>query len=188
MAQRRRKPQEGGTPERVIPPLGWLFLACALGMYFFAFQIPWIGKLCIFMGNVSLLLAVGCFGYWLFLHPEKVHFLKAKTHYSGSKLDLAVIYSASMNNFLYQAKAVIPDPYDPRYQQVPLVNQTRNGLRIEAIGNLRGWLISDNFRDSLESFLNRHGYDVSIQSASYKQDGWVYYTLIRGIKSDRLRF
>lgn len=188
MSKRRRKPQEGGTPERVIPPLGWLFLACALGMYFFAFQLPWLGRLCIFAGNFSLVLSLGCLGYWLYIHPEKVYFLKRKSSNSKFRLKLEIIRSPSMKNFLYQAKAVIPDPYDPRYQQVPLVNQTRDGLKIEAIGNLRDWLISDNFRDSLESFLNRHGCDVSIQSAHYKQDGWVHYTLIKGIKSDRLRF
>lgn len=188
MSKRRRKPQEGGTPDKVIPPLGWLFLMCALLMYFFAFQLPWFGRLCIFIGNVSLLLAMGCLGYWLFLHPDKILFLKVKSHYSSFKSDLTIIHTSSMNNFFYQSKATVPDPYDPRYQEVPSILQTKTGLKIEAIGNLRGWLLSDGFRNDLESFLNRNGYDVSIQSASYKQDGWVYYTLIKGIKSDRLRF
>lgn len=187
MAERRRKPQEGGTPEKVIPPLGWLFLSCALGMYFFAFQIPLIGKLCISVGTFSLLLSVGCLGYGVVLHPEKLSFFKTNKT-SGSELDLLFLRSSKMKDFLFQSKAVAPDPYDPRYQQLPLVDQTESGLKIEAIGNLRGWLISENFRDSLESFLNRNGYDVSIQNAHYRQDGWVYYSLIKGIKSDRLRF
>lgn len=89
---------------------------------------------------------------------------------------------------MFQTKAVAPDPYNPRYQQFPKVEQTKTGLRIEAIGNLRSWLLSDNFRDSLESFLNQNGYDVSIQNANYRQDGYIYYMLIKGIKSDRLRF
>ncbi|NRN98682.1 hypothetical protein IMAU30046_01225 [Lactobacillus helveticus] len=42
MPTRKRRPQEGGTPEKVIPPLGWLFLACGIALYIFAFQIPWL--------------------------------------------------------------------------------------------------------------------------------------------------
>lgn len=71
---------------------------------------------------------------------------------------------------------------------MPKVQQTKDGLKIEVIGKLRQWLISDQFRDSLEAFLNRQGCNVSIQNVQYHSDGWVYYRVIRGIKSDRLRF
>ena len=38
MAVRRRSPQQGGTPEKVIPSLGWLFLVCGISLYVMAFQ------------------------------------------------------------------------------------------------------------------------------------------------------
>lgn len=41
MAVRRRSPQQGGTPEKVIPSLGWLFLVCGISLYVMAFQLPW---------------------------------------------------------------------------------------------------------------------------------------------------
>lgn len=186
MAVRRRSPQQGGTPEKVIPSLGWLFLVCGISLYVMAFQLPWFGRLCIVLGNLSLLLALGCLGYEFFLYPEKLMILKGVSR-SRSNLELSIIKTSKMKDFLFQSKAVAPDPYDPRYQQFPKVEQTKSGLRIEAIGNLRQWLLSDNFRDALESFLNINGYDLSIQSAHYK-DGWVNFTLIKGIKSDRIRF
>lgn len=186
MAVRRRSPQKGTTPEKVIPLLGWLFMLCGIALYIMAFQLPWFGRFCIAMGNFSLLLALGCLGYELFLHPEKLMILKGVNR-SRSNLELSIVKTSKMKDFLFQSKAVVPDPYDSRYQQFPAVEQTKNGLKIEAIGNLRQWLLSDNFRDNLESFLNRNGYDFSIQNAHYK-DGWVYYNLIKGIKSDRLRF
>lgn len=188
MAGRRRKPQLGGTPEKVIPPLGWLFLGCSIFLYFMAFQLPWFGQFLLLISKFSLTLTLGCWGYWLFVHKEEVLNLKNKLSVNKKALNLDIVNTRTMKNFLFQAKAVAPDPYDPSYQQVPDVRSTKNGLKIEAIGNLRQWLVSDSFRDSLESFLNQKGYDLSIQNASYHSDGWVYYKIIRGIKSDRLRF
>lgn len=185
MPTRTRKPQEGGTPEKVIPPLGWLFLACAIALFILAFQVPWFGQYCIFFGECSLVLALGCFGYWVYLHSDEIKLIGVT---NSKNLDLSVIYSPKMKAFLYQSNATAPDPYDPRYQQVPKVRKTKDGLRIETIGKLRQWLISDQFRDSLEAFLNSQGNNVSVQNAQYHPDGWVYYRLVKGIKSDRLRF
>ena len=185
MSVRSRKPQEGGTPEKVIPPLGWLFLSCSIALFVLAFQIPWFGQYCIFFGKCSLLLAVGCFGYWIYLHLDE---FKLSGVSLSKNVDLSVIYTPKMKAFLYQNDITAPDPYDPRYQQLPKVQQTKDGLKIEVLGKLRQWLISDQFRDSLEAFLNRQGCNVSIQNVQYHSDGWVYYRVIRGIKSDRLRF
>lgn len=185
MPIRTRKPQEGGTPEKVIPPLGWLFLVCGILLFALAFQVPWFGQYCIFFGTCSLVLALGCLGYWGYIHLDEFR-LMGVNH--SKNVDLSVVHSPKMQAFLFQSNAVAPDPYDPRYQQVPKVRQTKNGLKIEAIGKLRQWLIGDQFRDSLESFLNYQGCNVSIQNAQYHSDGWVYFTIIRGIKSDRLRF
>ncbi len=188
MAVRRRNPQKGGTPEKVIPPLGWLFLLCGMALYVMAFQLPWFGQFCLVIANLSLLLSFGCLLYWLFINRNEVMTLKNSLHLPESSIRLDIVQTQMMRDFLFQAKAVAPDPYDPRYQQLPEIMQTQDGLKIEAIGNLRQWLLSDNFRDDLESFLNQNGYDVSIKNAQYHLDGWVYFTLIRGIKSDRLRF
>lgn len=188
MAVKRRRPQDGGIPEKVIPPLGWLFLACGIVLYFLAFQLPWFGQYCIWIGNISLFLGFGCLLYWLFIHQDEIFNLRKNMHLSRKIVRLDIIKTSAMKDFLFQSKAVVLDPYDPRYQQLPDVEQTKRGLKIEAIGNLRQWLISDGFRESLESFLNLHGYDVFIQSAHYHSDGWVYYNLIKGVKSDRLRF
>lgn len=185
MAVRCRKPQEGGTPEKVIPPLGWLFLICGIALWILAFQVPWFGQYCIFFGTCSLGLALGCLGYWVYLHADEIR-IWGIPH--SKNVDLSVIYTAKMKAFLFQTNTTAPDPYDPRYQQLPKVRQTKDGLKIEVIGKLRQWLISDQFRDSLEAFLNYQGCNVSIQNAQYHPDGWIYYTLIRGIKSDRLRF
>ena len=187
MAVRRRNPQQGGIPEKVIPSLGWLFLTCGIALYVMAFQLPWFGQFCIWIGNISLFLAFDCLLYWLFMHHDEILALHKNMHLSSRTVRLDIIKSSAMKDFLFQSKVFVPDPYDPRYHQLPEAEQTQDGLRIQAIGNLRQWLLSDNFRDNLESFLNRNGYDLSIQSAHYK-DGWVNYILIKGIKSDRLKF
>lgn len=187
MAVRRRKPQEGGIPERIIPPLGWLFLITGILLRIMAYRVPWFGLYLLFFSKILFVLCLICWLYWGVMHKELVRLITDKrSNNLGFKLD--VVDSPLMKEFLFQAKATAPDPYDPRYQQFPSVKETTKGLKIEAIGNLRSWLISDNFRDSLESFLNNQGYNVSIQNAQYHSDGWVYYTLIHGIKSDRLRF
>ncbi len=188
MAIRSRKPQEGGSPEKIIPTLGWLFLIAGILLRIWAYKIPWFGLYCLLFSNLSILLCVMCWIYWGVIHRKEIARLIADKENNNSGFKLNIVNSPVMKDFLFQAKAIAPDPYDPRYQQFPKVEQTKDGLRIEVIGNLRSWLLSDNFRDSLESFLNNQGYNVSIQNAQYHSNGWVYYTLIRGIKSDRLRF
>lgn len=188
MAIRRRKPQEGGLPEKIIPLLGWLFLSAGILLRIMAYRVPWFGLYLLLFSKVSIILCVVCWSYWGVMHRKEIARLITNRGSNNTAFKLDIVESSLMRDFLFQAQAVAPDPYDPRYQQFPQVIQTKNGLKIEAIGKLRSWLISDNFRDSLESFLNSQGYNVSIQNAQYHSDGWVYYTLINGIKSDRLRF
>lgn len=188
MATRRRKPQECGVPEKVIPRLSWFFLGASILLRIWAYRIQWFGLYCLFFAKITLVLCVACWIYWGVIHRKELTGLITDKGSNNSGFNLNIVDSPKMKDFLFQSKAIAPDPYDPRYQQFPKVEQTKDGLRIEVIGNLRSWLLSDNFRDSLESFLNNQGYNVSIQNAQYHSNGWVYYTLIRGIKSDRLRF
>jgi len=69
-----------------------------------------------------------------------------------------------------------------------IFQENKSGVKIAVIGNLRDKLISDDFIHSFESCLNLNGCDVIIQDATYKFYWYVYFHLIRGIKSDRLEY
>ncbi|MGN8830801.1 hypothetical protein ACTND9_23765, partial [Paenibacillus barengoltzii] len=68
MAIRSRKPQEGGSPEKIIPPLGWLFLIAGILLRIWAYKIPWFGLYCLLFSNLSILLCVMCWIYWGVIH------------------------------------------------------------------------------------------------------------------------
>ncbi|MCT6850516.1 MAG: hypothetical protein M3001_08030 [Staphylococcus epidermidis] len=92
-----------------------------------------------------------------------------------------------MKNFLAKSNITV-NSNDSRYKEVPKSLIEKDGLKIEAIGNLRDKLLSDEFVHSLESFLNRNGCMVMIKSAYYAVDGYVHFQIIQSIKSDRMRF
>lgn len=91
-----------------------------------------------------------------------------------------------MSDFLFQAGAFNEDPYNSNYVDLPEVQAYKNGLKIEA-GALRSLLTNEKFIKSLEAFLNKNGCDVFIVNTKYHSDGWVYYTVMPGFKSDQMR-
>lgn len=192
MSQRIRKPQKGVSPESVIPKLGWYFLILSIPPLFIAPLIPWFARMCYWISKFSLFLALGCFAYWLWLNKVDI---KNITDYlvckkvKNKKVDLQPVLGSRFIDFLIEMDIVVQDPHRLESMYVPTVKQISDGrLRIEAIGNLRKKLVSDSFIWGLESYLNHSGYDVFVQNANYGMDGYVYFTLVRGTRSDRMYF
>ena len=192
MAKRVRKPQQSGNPESVIPKLGWYFLALSIPPLFIAPLIPWFARMCYWISGLALLLALGCFAYWIRLN--KVDVKNFINYLTGKKtrnkhLNLQPVLGRDFINLLIATGVVIQDPYTLEMQHVPDDRQIADGrLRIEAIGDLRKKLVSESFIWELESYLNHNGYDVFVQSATYGMDGYVYFKLVRGLRSDRMSF
>lgn len=133
MSNKIRNPQPGGGPDIVIPKLGWLFLGCSIGFYYVAWEFIWLSNFCFLCGNFTMILAIGCLGYWLWIHKNE---LKFKYYGSTNNLNLKIVESRSMKNFLAKSNITV-NSNDSRYKEVPKLLIEKDGLKIEAIGNLR---------------------------------------------------
>ena len=192
MAQRIRKPQQGGNPESIIPKLGWYFLALSIPPRIIAPSLPWFANFCEFVSNFALILTLGCLVYWLLLNKADVKnyinlFFGKKVQ--NQVIDLRPVLGRKFRNFLVEMGIVIQDPNRLDSVYVPKVEQISDGrLKVEAIGDLRKRLVSESFIWGLESYLNGSGFDIFVQSANYRLDGCVYFNLVRGTRSDRMSF
>jgi hypothetical protein len=180
MARRVRRPQKGGTPETVIPHLALWFGLCLLMSVILWIEVPWLAAITSRITLFCLVLTLGCLGYVLWIHRTGL--------FPNSDNGLGVVNSRAMVDFLAATNMTVDDPIVADKILIPHVSIVDNGLKIEAIGDLRDKLVSEHFKTSLEAFLNRHNCDVVVQNAQYHSDVWVYYTLVKSAKSDRVRF
>lgn len=180
MARRIRRPRKGVVPETVIPHLTWCFGFCTLMSLLLWLEVPWLAAVTSRITLFSLVLTLGCLAYGLWIHRTGL--------FPNSNKGLRVVNSRAMIDFLAVTNMTVDDPIVAEKILIPHISIVDNGLRIEAIGDLRNRLVSKEFCNALESFLNRHNCDVVVQNAQYHSDGWVYYTLVKGMQSDRVRF
>ncbi|QYN59157.1 hypothetical protein GYM68_07860 [Lactobacillus panisapium] len=154
--------------------------------------IPWFTNFCKAISNLALLLAFGCLVYWILLNKADVKYYISRLIGNKTKdqvIDLNPVLGRKFRTFLVETDIVIQDPNRLDSVYVPRFEQASDGrLKIEAIGDLRKKLVSESFIWSLESYFNRNGVGVFVQNANYRLDGYVYFTLFKETKSDRMSF
>lgn len=148
-----------------------------------AFEFVWLSKLCLLCGTTSLMMSVLCLIYCLYVNRFN---LKSASN-NDNRLS-KLIRSKAINEFLYQVKAIVPNPQGARCDQIPNIQENKSGVKIAVIVNLWDKLISDNFIHSFERCLNLNGCDLIIQDATYKFYWYVYFNLILSIKSNRFEY